>query len=386
MLHSANAGAGILPLGVLGKQNTHWPTARKSPMSSPDSDLLFRDPHRRWDPLRRAWVLVSPGRTNRPWQGLLDRPSVPPLRPTYDPSCYLCPGNLRAGGERNPEYSGTFVFTNDYAALRPTTSIANWESEGGLLRASGEQGTCRVVCFSPRHDFTIADMLLGDVRGVIDVWASQTEDLGAQWRWVQVFENRGEQMGASNPHPHCQIWAGSALPDEPAREDANQQAHLARTRHSLLADVVAIESDGPRVVEASDHWLVIVPFWAVWPFETLVISRIQTPRLSALNSAQRDDLANVLGRLVRRYDGLFGVPFPYSMGWHGAPFGPGAAIEAWHLHAHVYPPLLRSATVRKFMVGYELLAESQRDLLPEEAAERLRAAIGLVHRTDDSLT
>jgi UDPglucose--hexose-1-phosphate uridylyltransferase len=293
--------------------------------------------------------------------------------PSYDPDCYLCPGNDRANGERNPRYERTFVFTNDFAALRPDTSSAVWEGGDGLLRAEGEPGTCRVVCFSPRHDLGLGRMARDDVRVVIDLWAAQSRELGARWRWVQVFENRGEAMGASNPHPHGQVWAGASLPPEPAREDASQRAHLAATGRALLADVVAIEAGGPRVVEETEHWLVLVPFWAVWPFETLLISRSEAARLEDLGPAQRDDLASVLGRHVRRSDALFGVPFPYSMGWHGAPHEPDAAVDAWRLHGHVYPPLLRSATVRKFMVGYELLAGPQRDLSPEEAAERLRA-------------
>jgi UDPglucose--hexose-1-phosphate uridylyltransferase len=231
-----------------------------------------------------------------------------------------------------------------------------------------------VLCFSPRHDLSLGEMEQAAVRRVVDAWADQTAELGTTWRWVQVFENRGEAMGASNPHPHGQIWAGSALPVEPAREDRTQQEHLATTGRRLLLDVVDLEVDGPRVVDATDEWLVIVPFWAIWPFETLILPRRPAARLTDLEDTSRDDLAGVLGRLVRRYDALFGVPFPYSMGWHGAPFDRDAATDAWQVHAHVFPPLLRSSTVRKFMVGYELLAEPQRDLLPEEAAERLRTA------------
>ena len=334
-----------------------------------EQPALFSDPHRRYDPLRGEWVLVSPGRTNRPWQGGEERPQVE-RRPEYDPTCYLCPGNTRANGERNPPYESTFVFTNDFAALRPATSDATFED--GLLRAEGERGTCRVICFSPRHDLTLAGMAAADVRRVVDMWAEQSTELGADYRWVQVFENRGEAMGASNPHPHGQIWAGTALPREAAREDAAQRAHLERTGRRLLADVAAQEADGPRVVERSEQWLIIVPFWAVWPFEVLVLPRFAATRLADLDDAARDDLAAILGRLLRRFDALFGVPFPYSMGWHQAPYSRNAALEAWQLHAHAYPPLLRSATVRKFMVGYELLAEAQRDLTPEDAAARLR--------------
>jgi UDPglucose--hexose-1-phosphate uridylyltransferase len=341
-------------------------------MAGADPAGLFADPHRRWDPLRGEWVLVSPGRADRPWQGGLETPRED-ARAAYDAGCYLCPGNVRASGERNPSYERAYVFTNDFAALRPGTSEAAWTGGGGLLRAEGERGTSRVVCFSPRHDLSLGEMDAAAVRSVVDTWADQTAELGDEWRWVQVFENRGEAMGASNPHPHGQIWAGSALPREAAREDATQRDHLGRTGRCLLADIADVEADGPRVVDATGEWLVIVPFWAVWPFETLIVPRRAAARMPDLDEVARDDLAAVVGRLVRRYDALFGVPFPYSMGWHGAPFGADAAVDAWQLHAHVFPPLLRSATIRKFMVGYELLAEPQRDMLPEDAAVRLRA-------------
>jgi UDPglucose--hexose-1-phosphate uridylyltransferase len=331
---------------------------------------LGDDPHRRYNPLIDEWVLVSAGRTLRPWLGA-EEPEVVHDRPTYLPDCYLCPGNTRANGHRNPAYDTTFVFDNDFAALRTDTSEATVEH--GLLRAEGERGVCRVVCFSPRHDLTLGGMSPSDVRRVIDVWADQTSELGADFRWVQVFENRGAAMGASNPHPHGQVWAGTALPVEAVRETQNQAGHLARTGRRLLLDYVAQESGGPRVVVENDEWLVVVPFWAAWPFETLLIPTTRAARLADLDDAGRDGLAAALQDLTRRYDALFDRPFPYSMGWHQAPFD-AASTEAWQVHAHFYPPLLR-ASVRKFMVGYELLAEPQRDLTPEEAAARLRAAV-----------
>ncbi|MHB8672788.1 MAG: UDP-glucose--hexose-1-phosphate uridylyltransferase [Candidatus Limnocylindrales bacterium] len=329
---------------------------------------LLDGPHRRYDPLTDEWVLVSAGRTHRPWLGREERPAVERL-PAYDPECYLCPGNRRVGGEENPPYDSTFVFTNDFAALRPEASIERVGS--GLLVAEGERGTCRVICFSPRHDAGLARMEPADVRRVIDVWSDQTAELGAAYRWVQVFENRGESMGASNPHPHGQVWAGSALPRQAAREDETQRRHLDLHGRRLLLDYAATEAGGPRVVELGEDWLVVVPFWATWPFETLLIPRAPVERLPELDDRRRDALARTIIRLLGRYDNLFDEPFPYSMGWHQAPFGSGSTSH-WQLHAHFYPPLLR-ATMRKFMVGYELLAEPQRDLSAEEAAERLRA-------------
>ncbi len=331
--------------------------------------LLPDDPHRRFNPLIGEWVLVSAGRRQRPWLGRAESAAVSD-RPAYDPECYLCPGNTRANGATNPPYAATFVFENDFAALRPSTPA--WAFEDRLLQAAAERGTCRVLCFSPRHDLDMGQMTPADVRRVVDVWAQETDELGGAHRWVQVFENRGQLMGASNPHPHGQIWAASSLPREATREDASQRDHHARTGRRLLLDYAAQEEGGPRVVAASDEWLVVVPFWAIWPFETLVLPRRPAERLSDLDGARRDDLAAMLAGLVSRYDALFGLPFPYSMGWHQAPFVPGPA-DHWQLHAHFYPPLL-DATKRKFMVGYELLSEAQRDISAEEAAERLREA------------
>ena len=329
--------------------------------------------HRRYNPLTGEWVLVSPHRTRRPWSGQVER-AAPALRPRYDPNCYLCPGNARANGARNPDYESTYVFTNDFAALLPDTPAAPTVSHP-LLRAQSERGTCRVICFSPRHDLTLPRMPVESIRQVVDVWAAQAEELGQRYRWVQVFENKGAMMGCSNPHPHGQIWGVSALPNEPAKEDRRQQAYFDEHGVPLLVDYASLEADRQeRVVVENDHWLAVVPYWAIWPFETLLLPRRHVLRLPDLDGPERDGLAQILKCLLTRYDNLFEISFPYSMGWHGAPAGPDAGDCChWQLHAHFYPPLLRSATVKKFMVGYEMLAEAQRDLTAEQAAERLRA-------------
>ncbi len=328
-------------------------------------------PHRRYNQLTGEWVLVSPHRTKRPWQGQVEKPPLEE-RPSYDPTCYLCPGNKRAGDNRNPQYESTFVFTNDFAALLPQTPDAG-ETPHPMLRASAVRGTSRVICFSPRHDLTLPEMPTQDIRTVIDVWAEQSSELGETYRWVQVFENKGAIMGCSNPHPHGQIWAGSALPNEPAKEDRQQRAYFEKRGKPLLLDYATLEAEqGDRIVVENDDWLAAVPYWAVWPFEILLMPRRRHIfRLPDLNDRERTALADILKRLLTKYDNLFEVSFPYSMGWHGAPFD-DADPAHWQLHAHFYPPLLRSATVKKFMVGYELLAEAQRDLTAEQAAARLR--------------
>ena len=334
--------------------------------------------HRRFNPLTGEWVLVSPHRTQRPWQGQVER--LPPeTRPAHDPTCYLCPGNGRAGGARNPVYESTFVFTNDFAALVP--DVPAGESADPLFRAAPTPGTCRVICFSPRHDLTLPEMPVEHIRAVVDVWAAQSAELGQTYRWVQVFENKGAIMGCSNPHPHGQVWALNALPNEPAKEDRQQQSYFAEHGRPLLLDYAARELDlAERVVVANDDWVALVPYWAIWPFEILLLPRRHVLRLPDLETTQRDALADILKRLLTRYDNVFETSFPYSMGWHGAPWAAGEH-GSWQLHAHFYPPLLRSATVKKFMVGYEMLGEAQRDITAEQAAARLREVSEVHYKT-----
>ncbi len=343
---------------------------------TPAAADLKQQPHRRWNALKREWVLVSPQRTQRPWQGQTETTAQPVLL-QYDPECYLCPGNKRAGENLNDKYTSTFVFDNDFAALRPNVPELRTDAgDQGLLVAEAESGLCRVICFSPRHDLTLAGMDVPSIRKVVDVWAQQAEELGHRddIGYVQIFENRGAMMGASNPHPHCQVWASRSLPDEQVLELAAQKAYLADHGKSLLAAYLDLElAAADRLVVQNDHFVALVPYWAVWPFETLVLPRHPVARLGDLDPAARDGLADILQQLTSTYDRVFDVSFPYSMGLHPAP-PDGQDHPEWQFHLHFYPPLLRSATVRKFMVGFELLASPQRDITPESAADILRQA------------
>ena len=341
---------------------------------------LLDIPHRRFNPLTREWVLVSPHRAKRPWLGQVEK--VPPESlPPYDPTCYLCPGNERAAGRRNPGYTETFVFDNDFPALlRPEEAgavddDALQSDRAGLFVARPETGICRVVCFSPRHDLTLPEMSLAGVEAVVRTWSEQTIELSALdfISYVQVFENKGAMMGCSNPHPHSQIWATSQIPNEPAKEIVAQAEYLKQQDTCLLCDYLAAEQrSGERLVASNQFFTALVPYWAFWPFELLVISHRHLASLPDLSPEEVTALADLLRRVTTRYDNLFEVSFPYSMGFHQAPSN-GQSFPQCHLHAHFYPPLLRSATVRKFMVGFEMLGMPQRDLTAETAAQRLRA-------------
>jgi UDPglucose--hexose-1-phosphate uridylyltransferase len=331
-------------------------------------------PHRRWNPLRQAWVLVSPHRTQRPWQGEVAQKSAPQAV-TYDPQCYLCPGNSRAGGAVNPQYDSVFSFVNDYAALLPDPQPDSAPPASPLLVSAPARGLCKVLCFHPDHSLTLARMTRPEIRRVIDAWAAEYQEIAALgWiRYIQIFENRGAMMGASNPHPHCQIWSTDFVPDEPAAESTAQRDHIVRTGHCLLCEYLAAERAAQsRVICENEHFAALVPWWAVWPFEVLLVSRGHRASLPQFSPEERDALADILKRTTTRYDNLFETSFPYTMGFHQAPVD-GAGHEEWHFHAHFYPPLLRSATVRKYMVGFEMLGMPQRDITPESAAERLRA-------------
>ena len=331
--------------------------------------LITDAPHRRLNPLTGEYVLVSPHRNKRPWQGRTEAATLD-QQPPHDPGCYLCAGNTRNSGATNPDYIGPYVFDNDFPALIHDTSPGT--SDDPLFRAENVAGTARVICFSERHDLTLPELSVPSIRQVVDCWADQITELGAKWDWVAVFENKGALMGCSQPHPHGQVWASNFLPNEVATEDERQREWLEQTGRNMLVDYATAEAErGERTVAENDDWIAVVPWWAVWPFETLVLPRAHVLRLPDLTDGQRNGLADVVKRVTTAYDNLFQTEFPYSMGWHGAPTNDGDHGH-WQLHAHFYPPLLRSATVRKFMVGYEMLAESQRDLTPESAAERLR--------------
>lgn len=336
---------------------------------------LQEDTHRRLNILTGEWILVSPHRMKRPWQGIVEETSKDE-RLKYDPTCYLCPGNSRAGGIKNPDYKGTFVFDNDFSALVPGSNSEEL-SKNDLIVAKGEKGICRVVCFSPRHDLTLADLSQDEIKKVIEVWINEYETLGKKdfINYVQIFENKGELMGCSNPHPHGQIWAQQSIPVEPAKETKTQKEYLEKNNSCLLCDYLKSElEEEERIVYQNDYFAVLVPFWATWPFETLIISRQHRKNISELSGVEKKSFADMLKAITGTYDKVFNIPFPYSAGIHQSPTD-GKDHDEWHFHFHFYPPLLRSAKIKKFMVGYEMLGNPQRDFTPEFSAEKLRECL-----------
>lgn len=333
-------------------------------------------PHRRLNILTGEWVLVSPHRAKRPWQGQTEAPKKEVLQ-SHDPACYLCPGNARAGGEQNPTYTDTFAFTNDFAALKSDGSSASFQE--GLLVAEGERGTCRVLCYSPDHSKTMAQFSAEEIEKVIQLWQQQYAELGAldYVNHVQIFENKGTMMGCSNPHPHGQIWSQTTIPDVVQRKSNTQRKFFQDTEgQSLLSAYIEQEiADESRVVYANTHFAAVVPWWAVWPFEVLIAPRRPLSTIGELEAEEVTAFAKTLAEVTQRYDALFATSFPYSMGIHQAPTD-ADAHDYWHWHMEFKPPLLRSASVKKHMVGYELFAEAQRDITAEEAAESLRDCLG----------
>jgi len=338
-------------------------------------------PHKRFNALTGDWVLVSPHRTKRPWQGKVE--AAPVLqRPAYDASCYLCPGNTRADGSVNPQYTAVYSFTNDYSALLKDTPGGDYNVDD-LLVAKSQSGICKVICFSPRHDLTLPELSQEDIEKVVDLWCKEYAELATipSIKYIQIFENKGEIMGCSNPHPHGQVWSLSDVPVEPAKETIQQKKYYEAKGTSLLSDYLKIEIEKQeRLVCSNEHFVALVPFWAVWPYETMIISNRQVQHVTQFNEEEKKALADILKRLTTRYDNLFQTSFPYSAGMHQAPVNDGEH-EEWHWHMHFYPPLLRSATVKKFMVGYEMLANAQRDVTPEWAAEKLRSLTEIHFKT-----
>jgi len=330
--------------------------------------------HKRFNILTGEWVLVSPHRAKRPWQGQ-NEVVANEKRTSYDPNCYLCPGNTRINGKKNPEYNDVFVFTNDFAALQ--SNSPDFSLDNGLLQAESEQGICRVICFSPDHSKSLADMDVDAIDKVIKAWQQEYKTLGAHpnINYVQIFENKGAVMGCSNPHPHGQIWSQSTLPNEVQKKNTQQKNYFSENKTSLLGDYLNQELvANERIIYQNNHFLILTPFWAVWPFETMIAPKVMQKNISELSEQQSVDFADAISKITKAYDKLFQCSFPYSSGIHQAPTN-SKDNSHWHWHMSFYPPLLRSATVKKFMVGYEMFGSPQRDITAEQAAESLRALI-----------
>ena len=309
---------------------------------------LSKNPHRRLNILTGDWVLVSPHRTQRPWQGQMESLSEEKFI-TYDKKCYLCPDNQRINNDKNPAYKETFAFDNDFAALLPDTSVIDCDIEGMLISHS-EPGICRVICFSPRHDLTLAEMDVLGIRKIVDLWCQEYQSLGARnsINYVQIFENKGAIMGCSNPHPHGQIWAQNSIPCEPARELVRMKSYFDKTGQPILRDYLKLEQKlNQRIVCSNDSFSVVVPFWAIWPFEVVILPNRQVSNLKEMSDQEKTDLAEIINQITIRYDNLFEISFPYSSGIHQAPTD-GNCYPECTFHMHFYPPLLRSATIKKF--------------------------------------
>lgn len=332
--------------------------------------MILQSPHRRYNPLKSEWVLVSPNRTQRPWQGKQE-PVTKLQNLIHDPLCYICPGNKRTNGQLNPKYNSTFVFPNDFPAITKNTFPKTPQPES-LLNYHQVNGECHVISFSPRHDLTLADMEIADIEKVIFTWIGQFNSLSPKYNWVQIFENKGELMGCSNPHPHGQIWTSDFIPNEISTENEQQKKYTLKHSSNLLLDYIKEEQKTKqRIIIENENWLAIVPFWATWPYETMLLPKAHRQSFTPLSPTEITNLAKVMKKMLTVYDKLFSTSMPYSMGWHFSPTNQ-KENKHWQLHAHYYPPLLRSATVKKFMVGYEMLAESQRDITPEQAAQVLK--------------
>ncbi|MFD2101230.1 UDP-glucose--hexose-1-phosphate uridylyltransferase [Flagellimonas iocasae] len=331
---------------------------------------LNQIPHRRYNILTGEWVLVSPHRTKRPWQGKQEK--LPTLnKPSYDKECYLCPGNVRAGGKTNPNYEDVFSFVNDFSALLPDTEAQSYNE--GLLLGEGETGICKVVCFSPDHSLTLPQMEVSEIEKVVLLWQKEYLELGSMnnINHVQIFENKGAIMGCSNPHPHGQIWAQSSVPQEVGKKTIHQKEYWKKHQRSLLGDYLKQELElEERIVAENDHFVALVPYWAVWPYEMIVIPRKHHQDIGQMDGKEKKAFAEMIKTVTTKYDNLFETSFPYSSGIHQRPTE-GEEHAEWHFHMSFYPPLLRSATVKKFMVGYEMFANPQRDITAEQAAQTL---------------